>query len=206
MMSAKLQMLERKLNRATSGEMASHGDSSANKMILLYKEQIDRDAEAAIKAGIKSADDLRVKAEAEVKRLTAKLADLNRNAMQHQDDAARKLREAQAAMDRKMEEMCKVHRAEMESMHVKTEALRQEVAEERHDKAMAQAQVKVAETQKEAAEKMCTHLQQMVEKLQAVKPPAHVQTVAPEPKPMTARVTQRDENGRIVSMSITPSL
>lgn len=193
-MSTKLNMLARKLGQASGEESAEPGESATNRMLISYKAEVDREAKSQIQA----ADDKRLKAEAEVSKLTTQLADLGMQLTQMQADMCCKMDAAEEASEKKMEDACGKHMAEMDQMKSKMESLSRQVATERENRIRA-------ETQKEAADKMCAHLQQTVEKLQSAKPQV-VQPAAPTPKPMTAKVTQRDENGRIVSMSITPSL
>lgn len=191
-MNSKLMMLERQLSRASSGTPT---EDATSKFMTSYKMEVDRQSETAINA----ADDKRVKAEAEVSNLTTQLAELSKELMQIRKDSQYKVTDVEEAAEQKMEAVCGRHAGEMQQMQSQIDALRGQLSTERQDKIRAQ-------TQKEAADSMCAHLQQTIEKLQAVKPVVVAPAVERKPTPMTAKVTQRDENGRIVSMSITSTL
>jgi len=199
MTSSKLKILERQLNRPAASA-PEFGANSNDKMMLFYKAEINKEACALVDA----AEAKLHKAEVEIARLQNQLSAHSKEASQAHKDALHKMDDMKDVAKQEMTEACRKHSGEMAQMQATINALNNEVATERQEKVRAI-------TQKEAAEKMCTHLEQMVAKLQAVKPVAP----APAPAPVLAPAKpmgplefkiRRDEFGHMASIIVTPSV
>ena len=197
MISSKLKMLERQLVKVGGRDVDSESGSST-KALLAFQAVVEEEANAAIK----KAEEKQHKAEAMVADLLKQITRLNEQLMQAHKDAVSKMEDMEESYDKEEEKMCAMHHNEMDQMRSLNDALRNQVSAALQDIAKLQAE-------KEASEKMCKHMEGMIAKMQAVKPvAAPTVTAAPAAspaRPVTAKVTQRDENGRIVAISITPS-
>lgn len=197
MKSSKLLMLERQLSGA-GGRDTGKDSGSSTKALLAFQSVVEEEANALIKA----AEDKCREAEAKVSDLHKQIADTNKQLVQTQKDNAAKMEEMYECFKQDMEALCKKYDSQIYGLQESNTSLSKELTE------CQGARIR-AETEKEAAEKMCKHLEGMAAKMQAVKPMTVTAPVVPPvvtaARPVTAKVTQRDENGRIVAISITPS-
>lgn len=196
MISSKLKMLERQLSAVGGRDTGDSGSST--KALLAFQSVVEEEANALIKA----AEDKCREAEAKVDGLQKQINELNKQLVQLQKDASSKMEEMYTCYKQDMEVLCKKYDNKIYELQESNASLSQDLAE------CQGARIR-AETEKEAAEKMCKHLEGMVTKLQEVKPMTITTPITPPvvtaARPVTAKVTQRDENGRIVAISITPS-
>lgn len=197
MKSSKLSMLERQLS-GFGGRDTDKDSGSSTKALLAFQSVVEEEANALIKA----AEDKCREAEAKVSDLHKQIADLNKQLMQMQKEYTSKMETMHEGYEREMSAKCKSYDKEIYELQERNVSLGKQYTE-------CQGAMIRAETGKEAAEKMCAHLEGMIAKMQAVKPVTVTAPVTPPTvtaaRPVTAKVTQRDENGRIVAISITPS-
>lgn len=199
MISTKLKMLERQLSK-TIASVPTRVESSnfSDKALSAFRSAVEEETRAIIDAMEAQLH----KAEAETAGLRKQNNDLQRELAQIQKDSHNRMCATDETYKQEMSQMRKEYTGGMQQKGSEITTLQRELADEQ------QARVR-AETQKEAAEKMCTHLEQMLAKAQAVKPVAPVAAptqapVAPAPMKPVEFVVKRDELGKIVSAVIKP--
>lgn len=195
MTSPRLQQIQRQLSRgAASSTPVVNNDSSM--FMEAVEEAVTRKAEARIQA----ANEQRDKAEAETAKVRDQLAKVQKELMQVREVFNHRVEGMHKESKQEMEKMHKQHKEEAQRMKDEMMSLRRELAEECEAKARAEARL-------EEAGKMQAHLEKMLAAPKVATPPPIVQTIPPVAAPMkgaTIAVSKRDENGRIVSMTITP--
>lgn len=195
MTSPRMKMLERQLARMTPGASAS-SDSSAS----IFMDAVEKTIAEQASARIEAADERRKAAEDTIEKLRHEISDLLKEKIIMQKDAQDKMNEHGKLAKNEMENMCATHKQEMQKMKDETTSLRQELAGEQRARVKAEAQL-------ESAKGRYAEMEQRMAKLKTNQPAPIIQqpTVAPTPKPLVAKVTQRDGTGRIVAITISPS-
>lgn len=189
-MTPKLNILARQLNRAAIASTAEPENPQA-RMMTSYKEDVDRQA----KASIKVFEDKLSAAQAEIGILKAQLVEAGKEAARGVKEYSYKMDAMKDTHKQEIDALCQKHYDNNGQVHAQLEAKARECAKECQDKVRAQ-------TELEGANKVIARLEQTIAKLQneaKAKPVVSPKTA--EYKPIKIRVTQRDENGRIVEMA-----
>lgn len=193
MTSPRLRMLERQYSKNKTG---THDSDERRESSSLVMDAIEQAVIEQAQVRIDAAKEQQEKAEKEAIELRKEVAKLNRELALANKDMVSKMGTMQAAHKAECERMCAVHAREMQALREENNSLRQEMAGEQ------QARVR-AESQLEAAHKMHMSMEQMVKNIKITAPAPVVQQTAASPKPVTATVSKRDGNGRIVSVTIS---
>lgn len=188
-MTTKLGILARRLNSGVPS--TEEPENATSQMMISYKGDVDRKAKETVRV----VEDKLAAAQAEIESLKAQLVDAGK-------DTTRGIKEYGFKLDAVKD----THRQELETLANKNRDLVGTVYADLESAKLAlsiecQARVK-AETERDGAQKMCALLEQTVAKLQAdIKAKPVTIAAAAARKPLKIRVTQRDENGRIIELS-----
>lgn len=197
MISPKLQQIQRQLSRSAAKSSARSDDDDGNSFMEAVEETINRKAQAQVQAAKERVE----KAEADTAKVREQLAAVQRELVQAHETANRRLEGLRESSKQEMEKMCAMHKGEVQRVKDELVSLRKELATEQQAKARAEAKL-------EEAGKLQTHLEKMLAAAKVAPSASVVQTIPPvatPPKGATATVTQRDQNGRIVSFTLTPT-
>lgn len=200
-MNPKLKILERQLSKP--GGRDTGESPMSDKMVGAIRSVVEEEYQeeiAAAKHERQEAQEEAVKLRkqlADTAELRKQVADLHKEILNIQSGGHVKMDAIRSASREEMDNMCKEHMAEMKVMQSKIEALQTELVQVREARMRA-------ETQKEDMDNMCSNLRETIAQLRSVKPAPKAAAPEPQqPRPVTAKVTQRDENGRIVAISIS---
>lgn len=189
--------LLRRLERQLAKAGAVMPDAGISNGVL---KAIQAAAKADADEAVEEAREAQERAEERVVELNREVAKLHEAHKQLQKDMQRKMEETHSAHKAECNAMCERHDREMQKVRNEVTLLRQELASEQQARARAEAQL-------DAAKSTQVHMERAMEKLKTnvqVAAPAVTVQSAPN-KGAEVRVTQRDGNGRIVALSITPS-
>ena len=203
--------LERRLSASAPAQKAN-AVSVKDAVLAIEAQALERISAAEDKQ--RRAEEEAIGLRKEIDRLQASVGQIRKDAQEKvtavQDKLAQLQREIMGEAKHEMDEMKDCHKKEMQEMKDKTEAMKVEVKTTRREMdafkrelaSECQARAK-AESQVEVLKDMNTQLKSQVA---GFKMPAPViQNNAAPPRSATAMVTKRDGNGRIVSITITPS-
>lgn len=196
MTSTKLLQIQRKLGRSAAEGTTPLADRD-DMFMDAVNETISRKAGAQIQAANERVE----KAEKETAEVRKQLAAVQKELVQAHEAANRKLEGLRESSKQEMEKMHRMHMEEMQRAKEEQVSLRKELAEECEAKARVEVRL-------EEAGKMQAHLEKMLAAAKVASPAPVVQTISPVATPArgaTATVTQRDQNGRIVSFTLTPT-
>jgi len=196
MISPRLAQIQRQLSRSAS-KGVEHDDGDSNSFMEAVEETINRKTQAQIQAAKERVE----KAEADTAKVREQLASVQKELVQAHETANRRVEGIREESKKEMEKMCGMHKVEMQQMKDDMVSLRRELASEQQAKARAEAKL-------EEAGKLQAHLEKMVAAAKVAPAAPVVQNITPVATPTkgaTATVTQRDQNGRIVSFTLTPS-
>jgi len=196
-MPFKLKNLQRHLATAggSSATVSEEGGIS-NRVLSAIQTAVEAEANEAINA----ARELQQKAEAEAATLRDKMAELQKELGKAKQDAGNKVEQMHVASQQERDKTNKAHALEIQKLQSQLVAAKQDLANEQ------QARVRV-ESELKAMEKMCANMERVTQALKPVQQPA-TQAIMPQAapmKPLTMTVSQRDQNGRIVSIAVVPS-
>lgn len=189
-MNSKLNILTRQLNRASVAG-ATEAENPQARMMTSYKEDVDRQKVAAIKA----VEDKLDAAQSEIASLKAQLVEAGREQTRCIKEYGYRLDAVKETHKQELDAMAQKRYDENGMVHAELDAAKRECAME------CQAKVK-AETELAGANKAIAKLEQVNAKLQNdLKAKPVVAPAAAARKPLKIRVTQRDENGRIAELA-----
>lgn len=189
-MTPKLGLLAMRLNRGVPGTAAPENNAHSA-MLTSYKEECDRQRDLAVKL----VEDKLAKAQLEIDSLKAQLAEASKDTTRTVKDSSFRMDSLKEVHKQEIQGLENKHRDLVGAMHADMEATKNEYAKECRER------VRV-ETELGGANKMIARLEQTIAKLQAdLKAKPVVAPAAVAHKPLKIRITQRDENGRIVEMA-----
>lgn len=190
---SKLDQLTRQLARTSvKPEIKT---SSTNVFMEAVDKAIAEQAEAAITAAQKA----QAKAEDRADAMQAQLDDLHKEMAKMQREHDSRVEAVRKEAMGMVEAKESAHRATMHQLRGELTAMQNKLAEECAARAAAEATVK-------AMAKNHENMERMMNKPAPAPAPVVVPPQAPRPAPtMTVAVSQRDQNGRIVAMTIKPT-
>lgn len=188
-MTPKLGLLAMKLNRGVPGSTVP--ENAASSMMTSYKEDVDRQKAAAIKV----MEDKLTAAQSEIASLKAQLSEAGKDTTRAVKDYGYRVDSLKEAHKAELDAMAQKRYDEMGEVHAQLEEAKREYARECQEKVRMETELK-------GANNMIARLEQTIAKLQAdLKAKPVIASAAVARKPLKIRVTQRDENGRIVELS-----
>ena len=192
-MSYKLRQLQQKLSKSSTPAPEAPERKGSGELEEAVSDMVAK----RVKAAVTKAEEQQAKAEARCVEMQKALDAMVKEHSKEMKELYHKMESAKGVADSKLAAMDKAHGGALKDMQAQLSSLQSELAGE----CLARAK---AEASKEAMEKSYTKMEKMMQK---PAPAPAVQPVAPKqaPTPMQVRVSQRDGNGRIMSLTIEPS-
>jgi hypothetical protein len=194
-MTPKLRALEQLLKTNTQ-QTAAPAERATSQLQMIIRDAIEADA-----ASLQEAIDAKEKAEAECAEYKAECMRLNAALIQSEKDKADKLELAREAAETARTKLMLQHQAELKKSMDNSIALQKSLANEQAAREAAEARAEAGKTSAEAYAKIEKMLQQKVG-MPAPSKPAPAPTPVTPPKAKGVKVTGRDANGNISSVSL----
>jgi len=171
--------------------------SKDGRLFKAYQMAIEAEAAEAIQA----ADTARMAAETECSRLRTELSRVHQQMVTVQREAGDRVQEMHDKMEKEHEGACKKHEAAMQALRGELAKAQADLGAERQARATAEAKAGAAD----GYGKQLTELVGKLKPVQNAAPQPIIPPAAAKPVPFNIAVAGRDANGRITSLTVTPT-